>query len=56
MKALVRRQGLFIGMGKYYVNKKCRFVLNTNSCSSDKFGLLIITQTGCKIADAGYEH
>nr|WP_293845589.1 hypothetical protein [uncultured Arsenicibacter sp.] len=27
----------------------------SSSCSSDKFGLLIITKTGCKIADAGYE-
>jgi hypothetical protein len=26
------------------------------SCSSDKFGLLIITQTGCKIADLGHEN
>lgn len=25
------------------------------SCSSDKFGLLIITSDGCRIADAGYE-
>jgi len=25
------------------------------SCSSDKFGLLIITENGCKIADVGYE-
>lgn len=25
------------------------------SCSSDKFGVLVITQTGCQIADAGYE-
>jgi hypothetical protein len=24
-------------------------------CSSDKFGLLIITEKGCKIADAGHE-
>ncbi|WP_375446853.1 hypothetical protein [uncultured Fibrella sp.] len=26
-----------------------------SSCSSDKFGLLIITEDGCKIADLGYE-
>ena len=24
-------------------------------CSSDKFGILIITQHGCRIADLGYE-
>lgn len=28
----------------------------TNSCSSDNFGLLIITQHGCKVADLGYEN
>ncbi|QIP11224.1 hypothetical protein G8759_00490 [Spirosoma aureum] len=27
----------------------------TDSCSSDNFGLLIITQHGCKISDLGYE-
>ncbi|RYC70072.1 hypothetical protein [Spirosoma sordidisoli] len=25
------------------------------SCESDKFGVLVITRTGCKIADLGYE-
>ncbi|WP_420148604.1 hypothetical protein [Spirosoma sp.] len=27
----------------------------SSSCSSDNFGLLIITRNGCKIADLGYE-
>jgi hypothetical protein len=26
-----------------------------SSCSSDKFGLLVITETGCMIADLGHE-
>ncbi|NID13744.1 hypothetical protein [Fibrivirga algicola] len=27
----------------------------TVSCSSDKFGLLIVSKTGCRIADVGHE-
>lgn len=27
-----------------------------SSCSSNNFGLLIITKTGCRIADSGYEN
>ncbi len=32
-----------------------RYSKDGGSCSSDKFGILIITPNGCRIADVGHE-